>query len=96
MEGMEAGYDFSKEDFLELKDLYDPESSSTTSDNSSFMSMNSDECFDAEALLRDIENDGDLNMEEHVDYRFSDTSSIRRDQVVIQQAPPGIFLPYAT
>ena len=92
---MEAGYDFSKEDFVELNDLYDPESSSTSSDNSSLMSMNSDECFDAEALLGDIENEDDLNMEECVDYRFSVTSSVRSDQVVIHQPPPGIFLPYA-
>ncbi|ONK59864.1 uncharacterized protein A4U43_C08F11740 [Asparagus officinalis] len=87
MEHMQAGYDFSKEDFLELKDLYDPISSSSSSDNSSFVSMNSDECFDAEALLRDIENEGGLDIEEHVDYRLSVATAVRSNRVVIQPSP---------
>lgn len=94
MEGLQTGYDFSKEDFLELKDLYDPVSSSSSSDNSSIMSMNSDECFDAEALVRDIENEGDLNMEDHIDYKFSVAPSARSKQVVVRPPSPGIFLPY--
>lgn len=95
MAGLRDGYDFSKEDFLELKDLYDPISPSSSSDNSSLMSMNSDEWFDAEALLRYIENEGGLETEEHVDHRFSVTTSVPSDKVVIQPPPPpGIFQPF--
>ena len=48
--------DFSNGDFLELKDLDDhTDSSSSSSDNSTRESLSSDEYFDSEALLRDLE-----------------------------------------
>ncbi|XP_019052004.1 PREDICTED: protein SOMBRERO-like isoform X2 [Nelumbo nucifera] len=45
-------YDFSRGDFLELQDLVDPESPSSSSENSSFLTMSSDEYFDSLALLQ--------------------------------------------
>lgn len=89
MEGTQAGHDFSKEDFIELKDLYDPEPSSSGSDNSSVASMNSDECFDAEAMLRDIENEADPNMEEHVNYRLNVAPTVRSNHVAIRPPSPA-------
>lgn len=91
VEDVQAGYDFSKDDFIELKDLFDPVSSSSSSDNSSVVSMNSDECFDAESLLRDKENDGDQNVEERLDYRFNVTAPARSNQVVIPPASPAFL-----
>ncbi|XP_052202879.1 NAC domain-containing protein 96-like [Diospyros lotus] len=41
-------------DFLELDDLADPESQSSCSDNTSCLSLTSDDYFDSQALLKDI------------------------------------------
>ncbi|XP_008806192.2 NAC domain-containing protein JA2-like isoform X1 [Phoenix dactylifera] len=88
-EDVYATCDFSKGDYLELNDLYSPGTSSSSSDNSSLMSVNSDECFDADALLRDIENEHIPRVEEeHVDCRYSVSASIKSNQVVIRP-PPG-------
>ncbi|KAL2894679.1 Tubulin polyglutamylase ttll6 [Bienertia sinuspersici] len=46
---------FSRGDYLELLDLENPRSSSSSSDNSSCLSMASDEVFDYLALLNDLE-----------------------------------------
>ncbi|KAJ6808343.1 protein ATAF2-like [Iris pallida] len=87
---MQTNCDFSKGDFLELKDLYDPESSSTSSDNSSLVSMNSDDCFDAEAMLRDIENGSGQDMDQdRVDHRFNISTPLRSNQVVIRPPTSG-------
>ncbi|KAL0924792.1 hypothetical protein M5K25_005650 [Dendrobium thyrsiflorum] len=51
-----------KGEYLELEDLSDLESTSSSSDDSSLISGNSDDCFDAEALLRDIENESCRNI----------------------------------
>ncbi|XP_022144281.1 NAC domain-containing protein 26-like isoform X2 [Momordica charantia] len=47
----------SRGDFLELIDLDDPASPSSSSDSSSCLTMSSDEMFDAMALLQDLECD---------------------------------------
>ncbi|KAJ4836436.1 hypothetical protein Tsubulata_034161 [Turnera subulata] len=47
---------FSGGDYLELLDLVNPASPSSSSDNSSCLTMSSDEYFDSLALLRDIES----------------------------------------
>lgn len=87
---MQATCDFSKEDFLELKDLYDPESSSTSSDNSSLVSMNSDDYFDGESMLRDIENGNSLKMDEDkVDHRFNVSTTVSSNPVVIRPPASG-------
>ncbi|XP_077233244.1 uncharacterized protein LOC143875553 isoform X3 [Tasmannia lanceolata] len=97
MTGIEQGqmsdetYDYiSRGEYLELDDLNDLvgyESSFSTSENSS---MNSDECFDSAALLRDIENANNPNTkEQHVDHKFNVAAPRGPNQVVIQPPPSG-------
>lgn len=93
-EDVYAACDFSRGDYLELNDLYSPETSSCSSDNSSLMSVNSDECFDADALLRDLENEHNPRVEEeHVDCRYSVSASTKSNQVVIRPPQPGMLVP---
>ncbi|XP_042493821.1 NAC domain-containing protein 83-like [Macadamia integrifolia] len=54
VQDLRENYDFSAGDFIELLDLVNPESPSS-SENSSCLTMSSDEYFDSLALLRDIE-----------------------------------------
>ncbi|XP_020580203.1 NAC domain-containing protein 83-like isoform X4 [Phalaenopsis equestris] len=54
---LDALVEFSKGEYLELEDIFDLESTSSSSDDSSLISSNSDDGFDAEALLKDLEND---------------------------------------
>lgn len=90
-----ATCDFSKGDYLELNDLYSSGTSSSSSDNSSLMSVNSDEYFDADALLRDLENEHNPRVEEeHVDCRYSVSASVKSNQVVIRPPPPGMLCLY--
>lgn len=85
--------DFSNGEFLEINDLYCPEIPSASSDNSSLMSVNSDEFFDTDALLRDIETDHGLGVEEELTYhRFSISVPTESSQVVIRPSPPGISI----
>ncbi|KAG1342121.1 NAC domain-containing protein 41 [Cocos nucifera] len=85
-----ATCDFSKGDYLELNDLCSPETSSSSSDNSSIMSANSDGYFDADALLRDLENDHNLRVEEeHGEYRYNVSASVKSNRVVIMPPTPG-------
>ncbi|XP_073105338.1 NAC domain-containing protein 13-like isoform X2 [Elaeis guineensis] len=89
-EDVYATCDFSKGDYLELNDLYSPGTSSSSSDNSSLMSVNSDEYFDADALLRDLENEHNPRVEEeHADCRYSVSASVKSNQVVIRPPPSG-------
>ncbi|KAJ9674649.1 hypothetical protein PVL29_023902 [Vitis rotundifolia] len=74
---------FSDGDFLELYDLADPVSPSSSSDNSSCLSQTSDECFDSLALLRDLEPDKDAGC------KFSVAASHMPDKVVLQPASSG-------
>lgn len=76
---------FSDGDFLELRDLADPVSPSSSSDNSSCLSQTSDECFDSLALLRDLESHKDVGC------KFSVAASVMPDKVVLQPASSGIF-----
>ncbi|XP_042494894.1 NAC domain-containing protein 83-like [Macadamia integrifolia] len=54
IQDLDESYDFSGGDFLELLDLVDPKSPSS-SENSSCLTLSSEEYFDSLALLRDIE-----------------------------------------
>lgn len=74
---------FSDGDFLELRDLADPVSPSSSSDNSSCLSQTSDECFDSLALLRDLECDKDVGC------KFSVAALVMPDKVVLQPASSG-------
>ncbi|XP_010943150.1 uncharacterized protein [Elaeis guineensis] len=85
-----ATCDFSKGDYLELNDLCSSETSSSSSDNSSLMSVNSDEFFDADALLRDLENDHNVRVEEeHGECRYNVSASVKSNRVVIMPPTPG-------
>ncbi|CAL9151955.1 unnamed protein product [Musa hybrid cultivar] len=89
-ENMYRNCDFSKGEYLELNDFNSPETSSASSDNSSRMSVNSDENFDPDALLRDIENDHGLGVEEeYTECRFSISAPVKSSQVVIRPPPSG-------
>ncbi|XP_010939028.1 uncharacterized protein [Elaeis guineensis] len=92
-EDVYATCDFSKGDYLELNDLYSPGTSSSSSDNSSLMSVNSDEYFDADALLRDLENEHNPRVEEeHADCRYSVSASVKSNQVVIRPPPSDAYV----
>lgn len=82
---LNAFVDISKGEYLELQDLYDLESTSSSSDDSSLISGNSDECFDAEALLRDIENENSRNIKvEVLNPRFNVASSAKQSHAAIK------------
>ncbi|KAF8405171.1 hypothetical protein HHK36_010070 [Tetracentron sinense] len=79
-------------DFLELLDLANPESPSSSSENSSCLTMSSDEGFDSLDLLRDLESENNQDMQQNHS-NFSISASLKLNQVVIRPAslgsPPG-------
>ncbi|KAJ6675703.1 putative proteinC DOMAIN-CONTAINING PROTEIN 82-RELATED [Salix viminalis] len=80
-------------DYLELLDLDNPASRSSSSDNSSCMTMSSDEYFDSIALLQDIEseiNQGSTRKDK--DCKLSVTASLRPDEVVMLPASQGSYI----
>ena len=76
---------FSVGDYLELNDLDDLLSPSSSSDNSSCLSQTSDEFFDSLALLGDLESDKDVGS------KYSVAASLP-EKVVLQPASSGIFV----
>lgn len=73
-------------DYFELNDLNDPGSRSSSSANSTCLSMTSDEYFDSMALLQEIENnikDSSVN--------FNLSAPLRSTEVIIRPATSGIF-----
>ncbi|XP_021285388.1 uncharacterized protein LOC110417385 [Herrania umbratica] len=79
--------EFLRENFLELDDLDSPASPSSSSDNSSALSLSSGECFDAVALLQDIEDQVIEQKEEGK--KLNVTASNKLDEVVIVPATLG-------
>lgn len=78
-------------DYLELADLADPQSSSTSSDNSSCSSLTLDEYFDSHALLQALEDKNNNGLQEKdSNSKFSVTASVRPFEVVIQPATLGM------
>ncbi|KAK1276770.1 hypothetical protein QJS04_geneDACA001734 [Acorus gramineus] len=72
------------EDYMELNDL----SSSSSSDDSSRMSVTSDDFFDPDALLHDIESEANPDTEgQNMHCRFNIYASLRSDQVIIRPPP---------
>ncbi|XP_018821574.1 NAC domain-containing protein 96-like isoform X2 [Juglans regia] len=67
-------------DYMELLDLDNPASPSSSSENSSCVTMSSDGCFDALALLQDLEC-GDSQKD--VDLKFAVSSSLRPEEGVM-------------
>nr|CAD1837771.1 unnamed protein product [Ananas comosus var. bracteatus] len=90
-EEFNAMFDISNGDYLEINDLLSPDSSSSSSGNSSNRSNKFDELFDADALLRDLVNGRNSQslQEERTDYRFSRSTLVRSNQVVIRPPQPG-------
>lgn len=79
----------SRGDYLELLDLDIPSSISTSSRNSSCLTITSDECFDSLAL-QDLEPEIDQVLEQrNTGYRLNISSSHITDQVVMLPATPG-------
>lgn len=79
---------FSRGDFLEMNDLVNHVSSSS-SDNSSAHSMLSDECFDSMAFLQDL--DQDLVLEQNdIGENRNVSASNRLDKVVLVPAALGM------
>ncbi|KAK6939506.1 NAC domain [Dillenia turbinata] len=68
-------------DYLELRDLDDPGSPSSSSENSSCLSMLSDECFDSLALLKDLKTKSNQNLRPNC--RASVTEIVQPDEVIM-------------
>lgn len=84
---------FSRGDYLELLDLDNPASRSSSSDNSSCMTMSSDEYFDSIALLRDLESESNQALaQKDKDCKLSVTASLRPDEVVVLPASQGSYI----
>ncbi|KAJ0961402.1 hypothetical protein J5N97_000357 [Dioscorea zingiberensis] len=82
----DATDEFLEGDFIELNDLCSLASSSPNSDNSINM-LDSDEYFDVDALLRDLESESGLDMrEEHIDCV---STFVRSDQAISRSSPTG-------
>ncbi|KAA8537666.1 hypothetical protein F0562_027344 [Nyssa sinensis] len=79
-----------RDDFLELDDLADPESPSSSSDNSSRLSSSADEYFNSVALLRDLggENNQDWDGKD-TNFKFSVSASVRPNEVVMYPVTLG-------
>ncbi|KAG5543261.1 hypothetical protein RHGRI_016112 [Rhododendron griersonianum] len=80
-------------DYLELDDLADGESRSSSSDNTSCVTVSSEECFDSLALLQDIEDD--FNRQEQgkdANFKFSVAASARPTEVVMRPANLGSLI----
>ncbi|KAL2498350.1 NAC domain-containing protein [Abeliophyllum distichum] len=80
---------FSRGDFLELDDLVEPESLSSSSENSSCPSRTSDEYFDSLALLRDLGNEDNKQLQGKDLSKYSFSASFRPDKVVMKPATLG-------
>ncbi|CDP07563.1 unnamed protein product [Coffea canephora] len=77
-------------DYLELDDLADPQSSSTSADNSSCSSFTLDEYFDSHALLQELEDKNNQGLRETgTSSKFSVTASVPPSEVVMLPATLG-------
>ncbi|XP_075484881.1 uncharacterized protein LOC142524700 [Primulina tabacum] len=77
-------------DYLEVDDLEDPESHSSSSQNSSCPSKLSDECFDWMALLDELE-EGDVadSQGKYWSSRYSITTSVKSNDVIMVHPSSG-------
>ncbi|GFQ04887.1 NAC domain-containing protein 78, partial [Phtheirospermum japonicum] len=82
---------FLRGDYLELNDLEDRESHSSSSRNSSCLSKSSDDEFDASAFLRDIEKEEYNSLHGKQSSSRYNFTSVRPDEVVLQPAASGIY-----
>ncbi|PKU71267.1 Protein BEARSKIN1 [Dendrobium catenatum] len=85
-----AYFGFPMDDYLELNDLCDPGSASSSSNNSSNISFHSNEYFNSEELLRCLGSASSQNMqEEHKDYNCCVSTSAKPVNVVINPSQPS-------
>lgn len=83
----------SRGDFLELADLDDGESRSSSSDNTSCVTISSEECFDSLALLQDLEDSiNRQEQEKDANFKFSVAASVRPTEVVLPPANSGSLI----
>ncbi|KAK3231559.1 hypothetical protein Dsin_003440 [Dipteronia sinensis] len=75
----------SRGDFLELLDLLDePASPSSSSETSSCVTMSSDDCFDADAWLKELEsNNNQDQVQDNAGYRYTAPASHRPTEMVV-------------
>ncbi|KAM0937729.1 putative transcription factor NAM family [Dioscorea sansibarensis] len=87
---VDATDEFLEGDYIELDDLCSLASSSS-SDNSSNMLMNSEEYLDVDAFLRDLESGSSLDRrEELIDSRFGTSTLPRPNQIMSIPPPTGL------
>ncbi|KAH7653905.1 NAC domain-containing protein [Dioscorea alata] len=84
----DANLDFINEEYIELNDFDHQESSSSSSNscNSSIMEMDSNEYFDADALLKELTNDN------HTNCKFNISASAKSNQIIIKPSPSGSII----
>lgn len=82
----EVGY-LSEGDYMELLDLDNPASPSSSSENSSCVTMSSGECFDSLALLQDL---GDSQKD--VGLKFAVSSSLRPEEGIVFPPSSGLSI----
>ncbi|WOK92375.1 NAC domain-containing protein [Canna indica] len=87
VENMFEIYDLSNGEYLELNDIYSPETPAS-SDISSFMSVNSDEFFDPNEFLGVIESDHEVGVRQ-TNCKFSVCAPVKSSQVIISPPLPG-------
>ncbi|KAK4859977.1 hypothetical protein QYF36_015321 [Acer negundo] len=82
----------SRGDFLELLDLLDePASRSSSSEASSCVTMSSDDCFDADAWLKELEsNNNQDQVQDNAGYRYTAPASHRPTEMVVFPATGSI------
>ncbi|XP_044511562.1 NAC domain-containing protein 76-like isoform X3 [Mangifera indica] len=74
----------SRDDYLELLDLVDPLSPSSSSENSSCLTMSSDEYFDSWALLQELETKNNNGIAaKNAGYKYSFPTSQKSNEVVM-------------
>lgn len=83
---------FSQGDFLELGDLANPASPSSSSENSSCLSMSSDEYFDTMAILRDLERDINHDMVQRDAACIRSSAPTRLKKEVVHQGASGLSI----
>ncbi|EEF52531.1 conserved hypothetical protein [Ricinus communis] len=80
---------FPRGDYLELLDLDNPASPSSSSDNSSCLTMSSDEYFDSLALLRELDSESNQDLvQKNENCKFSISVSFKPNEVLMVPASP--------
>ncbi|KAK3030528.1 hypothetical protein RJ639_039558, partial [Escallonia herrerae] len=79
-------------DYIELDDLADPRSPSSSSDNSSCLSLTSDECFDTLALLQDLEDEHQKQQAKDASFKYTVSARVKPNEVVLRPANIGSII----